>query len=313
MSPVLTAPVEAPPSPPERPGYFAVAWATFLGYFFTILVLLLFAILALFAGLTLIDTTDSVTRGLFYRYDVWSWVAEACVGLLVVGLTTLLVGSFLQARTGWEVPFGATFATLLVTGYAPFLALTPLYGATGLVSLAAAAWILRRLARPSGAEPMTPLGQVPRRFRRAVAIAVAIAVPAMALYALGYGLTHPLRFDATFQGERSFERQPGESVRYLFRLDNAGRALVTDLQLVKTEGSPALQVERAGDARLKPLGDVELKRDDFDQTFALQLRHGAACTTPVARVDALWVRYTVLGMRHEQRIPLVDGPSVRCR
>ena len=40
MSPVLTAPVEAPPSPPERPGYFAVAWATFLGYLFTVILAL---------------------------------------------------------------------------------------------------------------------------------------------------------------------------------------------------------------------------------------------------------------------------------
>jgi hypothetical protein len=24
-------------------------------------------------------------------------------------------------------------------------------------------------------------------------------------------------------------------------------------------------------------------------------------------------RYTVLSMEHEQRVPLVDGPSVRCR
>lgn len=36
MSPVATAPVEAPPAPPGRPGFFAVAWATFLGYVFTL-------------------------------------------------------------------------------------------------------------------------------------------------------------------------------------------------------------------------------------------------------------------------------------
>jgi hypothetical protein len=37
MSPVLTAQVEAPPSPPERPRYLSVAWATFLGYLITAL------------------------------------------------------------------------------------------------------------------------------------------------------------------------------------------------------------------------------------------------------------------------------------
>jgi hypothetical protein len=319
MSPVLAAPVEAPPAPPERPGYFAVAWATFLGYLWTVLIALPFVLLATLAGLTLVDTSDSVGRGLFYRYDVWSWAAEACVGLLAVGATTLLVGSQLRVRTGWEVPFGATFATLLLTGYAPLLALTPLYGATGIVSLGVAAFVLRRLARPSGAEPTTPIGQVPRRYRRAAAIALAIAVPLMALYAAGYALTHPLRFDATLQTneKRVFQREPGGLARYLFRLDNTGRADVTGLELVRVEGSPALQVERAGSvgwgsrAPLEPLDRGDLNRDGF-RAFALELRQGATCPTAVARLDALWVRYTVLGMRHEQRIPLVDPPRVRC-
>jgi hypothetical protein len=53
-------------------------------------------------------STDSVGRGAFYRYDFWSWGAEACVGLLAVGLTALMVGHQLRTRTGWEVPFGAT-------------------------------------------------------------------------------------------------------------------------------------------------------------------------------------------------------------
>jgi hypothetical protein len=324
MSPVLTAPVEAPPGPPERPGYFAVASATFLGYLFTVLIALPFVLGAVLAGLSMVDTSDSVARGLFYRYDVWSWAAEACIGLLAVGATTLLVGNQLHARTGWEVPFGTTFGTLLLTGYAPLLALTPLYGATGIVSLGAAALVLRRFARPSGAEPMTPLGQVPRRYRRAVAITLAVAVPLMAIYAVGYGLTHPLRFDATFDGhKRVFARDPGAVVRYIFRLDNPGRAKVSGLEVTKVEGSPALQVERAGSvdwgrqtmldhARLEPLADEDLKREGF-RAFALDLRQGASCPTSVARLDALWVRYTVLGMRHEQRIPLVDGPSVRCR
>jgi hypothetical protein len=43
------------------------------------------------------------------------------------------------------------------------------------------------------------------------------------------------------------------------------------------------------------------------------LRHGRACPPPAGGLDAIWIRYTVLGMEHEQRVPLVDGPSVRCR
>lgn len=119
MAPTVVAPVEAPPAPPERPGYLSVAWATFLGYLFTVFLLFAVAILALVAGLALNDTSDSVGRGLFYRYDVWSWGAEACVGVLVVGVTSLMVGSQLHHRTGWEVPFGTTFMTLLLAGYAP--------------------------------------------------------------------------------------------------------------------------------------------------------------------------------------------------
>jgi hypothetical protein len=32
------------------------------------------------------------------------------------------------AQQGWEVGFGFPFLTLLVTGYAPAVALTPMYG-----------------------------------------------------------------------------------------------------------------------------------------------------------------------------------------
>ena len=323
MSPVLTAPVEAPPGPPPRPGFFAVAWATFLGYFFSALLLLVVGILLWAAGVAVLDAGGAAGRGLFYRYDTWSWAAEACAAILMTGFTALLVGSSLNARTGWEVPFGTTFATLLLTGYAPALALTPLYGATAVVSLVLAALVLRWRARPSGAEPMTPLGQVPRRFRRTVAIGVAVAVPLMAGYVVAYGLTHPLRADRTLSSEkRSFAHEPGKRMLYSFRIDNSGRAVVSDLELVRTQGSPAIQVERVGSVRhglmtdedqLEPVARMELGRDDFDEEMALVLRQGASCPTPVAKLDAVWVRYTVLGMRHEQRIPLVRGPFVRCR
>ena len=325
MSPVLTAPVEAPPGPPPRPGFFAVAWATFLGYFVSALLLLLLGLAVSLVGVGVIDVGGTAGRGLFYRYDAWSWAAEACAAILVTGLTALLVGSFLSSRTGWEVSYGTTFATLLLTGYAPALAITPLYGATAVVSLVLAALVLRWRARPSGAEPMTPLGHVPRPLRRAVAIGVAVAVPLMAGYVVAYGLTHPLRFDWNVSGhERSFARDAGDRMIYVFRLANIGRAVVSDLEVVRTEGSPAIQVERAGSVgpggitfrgarAVQPLARMELARDEFDEEVALVLRQGASCPTSVARLDAVWVRYTVLGMRHEQRIPLVRGPSVRCR
>lgn len=321
MSPVLAAPVEAPPAPPERPGYFAVAWATFLGYLFTVILALPLVLAAAYVGVDFIDITNSVGRGVFYRYDLWSWAAEACVGLVAVGLTALMVGHQLRTRTGWEVTFGVAFLTLLVTGYAPALALTPLYGATGLVSLGLAAFVLRRRAAPSGAEPRTALGQVPQRFRRPVAIAAAVGVPLMVAYALGYAATHPLRFDADSTKKRTYERHPGAIERYSFNIRDLGQAGASDLAVVRAEGSPALQLERAGVARwgwrgrdqgrLMPLDTLEL--GSFPERITLELRQGALCPARVGRLDAVWIRYTVLGMRHEQRIPLVDGPSVRCR
>lgn len=323
MSPVLTAPVEAPPGPPPRPGYLAVAWATFLGYLVSAVLLFIVGVLLVYAGAGVSDVGGSAGRGLFYRYDTWSWAAEASAAILMTGLTALLVGSYLNSRTGWEVPFGTTFATLLLTGYAPALAITPMYGATAVVSLVLATLVLRWRARPSGAEPMTFLGRVPRPLRRTVAIGLAIAVPLMACYVLAYGVTHPLRADWNASGQkRSFAHEPGDRMLHSFRIANTGRAVVSNIELVRTEGSPTIQVERVGSVkpgvvidaeRIEPLARMELGRDEFDEEVALVLRQGASCPTPVARLDAVWVRYTVLGMRHEQRVPLVRGPFVRCR
>jgi hypothetical protein len=305
MSPVLTAPVEAPPARPERPGFLAVAWATFLGYLVTALLGLVVVIGSVLAGVPVWDGPSTPGRGLFYRYDVWSWCAEACVAIIVLAVTAGMVGACLRERTGWEVGFGAIFLTLFATGYAPALALTPLYGATGLVSLLLAAYVLRRLARPSGAEPRSFLGQVPLRYRRPVAIGIAIGLPLAVLYVLGYAATHPLRDDWDAQKRTVFKREAGALNRYEFSVRNAGRADVTDMSLVRTEGSPALAVERA---RLAAFDD-----DTGRGNSVLVLRQGAICPPGVATLDAIWIRYTVLGMRHEQRIPLQHGPAVRCR
>ena len=271
------------------------------------------------------DRSDSIERGAFYRYDGWSWAAEACLGVLAVAVTAAIVGSVLRSRTGWEVPYGWTFLILFATGYAPVLALTPLYGATGVVSLALAAILLRWRAGPSGAEPTTPLGEVPRRYRRAVAIAMAVAGPVMAAYVLAYAAKHPLRFDAqwTNSAKRVVAHEPGKMMRWSFRLEVVGSATVTDLEVFKSEGSPALQLERAGvldyewsrsvRMPLRPLAGLELDKDDYDSSLTLELRHGRACPPPAGGLDAVWIRYTVLGMEHEQRVPLVEGPSVRCR
>jgi hypothetical protein len=106
MNPIVTAPEQAPPAPPPRPGFFAVAWSTFLGYLLTVVLAFPLIFLASEAGLGLTDRSDSMERGVFYRYDGWSWAAEACLGLLAVTVTAAIVGSVVRSRTGWEVPYG---------------------------------------------------------------------------------------------------------------------------------------------------------------------------------------------------------------
>lgn len=305
MSPTaVVPPVEAPPAPPERPGFVAVAWATFLGYFFTAVLGLFVGVAGVLAGVALWQGPQSSVRGLFYRYDAWSWGAEACAALLVLSVMAAIVGSCLRDRTGWEVSYGAIFLTLFLTGYAPALAITPLYGATGLVSLILAALVLRHLARPSGAEPRTALQQVPARWRRPVTIGIAVAVPAMAVYVVGYAATHPLRDDWDGHARTVLKREPGAVKRVEIQIRQTGRAEVTDPELVRVEGSPALQVERAR---------LAISTDDVFRRSVLVVRQGESCPPGLATLDALWVRYTVLGMRHEQRIPLGRGPAVRCR
>jgi hypothetical protein len=239
-----------------------------------------------------------------------------------------MVGHQLRTRTGWEVGFGTLVLTLLFAGYAPGLALTPLYGATGVVSLLVATVILRRAARPSGGEPRTALGQLPRRLRRPVAIAVAVAVPLMAVYVLGYAVTHPLQVGDSPRA--AYARDAGALERFPLDLYNGGHATVTELSIVRVEGSPALQLERAGvpvrsfawdrarapeprEWPLRPLSVAELGSDRDGDQIELELRQGSICPPGLASLDAVWVRYTVLGMRHEQRLPLVRGPAVRCR
>ncbi len=299
----VVPPVEAPPAPPERPSFLAVAWATFLGYLVTAVLALAIGMVGLLAGGPLWKDAQAPGRGLFYAYDVWSWAAEACAGLLILSVTAVIVGSSLRERTGWEVGFGTIFLTLFATGYAPALAITPLYGATGLVSLLLAALVLRRLARPSGAEPRTALQQVPARWRRPIAIGVAIAVPVMALYTVGYAVTHPLR-DWDTGARTVLKRDPGAVNRVELQIHQTGRSAVTDPELVRVEGSPALQVERAR---------MAISTDDDFRRSVLVLRQGESCPPGLATLDAVWVRYTVLGMGHEQRIPLQRGPAVRCR
>jgi hypothetical protein len=309
-------------SPPPRPSLWGVGWATFLGYLLTVLCGLPLVLLLVGVGVGIDPSGDG--RGVFHAYDVWSWLAEACVGLLATFVTAFFVGDSLRRRTGWEVPFSFTFVTLLLTGYAPLLALTPLYGATAPVSLAAATLLLRWRAAPAGSEPLKMLGAVPRRYRRGVVIAIALAGPLMFAYVLAYGATHPLHPSDT-GAPHTYSYKPGKLVRYDLSLANDGQFAITNLSIVRVEGSPALQLERVGiEADTWTVKDIDhptpppmrpLGRDyrpGFGRYFTLELRQGRVCPPGLATLDAVWVRYTVLGTRQEQRIPLERPPSVRC-
>jgi len=323
MSSALAESTPTGVSPPPRPSVWAVGWAAFFGYLLTLLVGLPVAVVLSGVGVDV----GGEGRGVFHAYDVWSWLAEVCLGVLATFVTAFFVGDRLRRRTGWEVPFSFAFVTLLVTGYAPLLAFTPLYGAAAPVSLVAATLLLRWRAAPAGAEPLKLLGAVPRRYRRAVAIALAVTGPLMFAYVVAYGATHPLRWGYG-SDERVHAYKPGKLMRYELALENGAPAAVSDISIVRVEGSPALQVERVGlepnagdcvvptgrrtcDVPLRPLGDYRV--DEIGrEPIVLELRQGRVCPPGIATLDAVWVRYTVLGTRQEQRIPLQDSPGVRC-
>ena len=240
MSPVLTETPGTGIAPPEKPSRWQIGLSTFAGYLVAALTLLLVVGLPV---LGLIGFPNVEGRGLFHVYDGWSLAAEACAGLLLTSATAWAVARQIRISTGWEVPFGFTFLTLLVTGYAPALALTPFFWATAPVSLLLATWILHWRCEPGGAEPMRTLGRVPRRYRRRVAIGLAVAAPLMLGYALFYAAAHPLSVDGG-RGAKTYGHEPGKLLRYELFVDNPGTADVTDVALVRLEGSPVLQLER---------------------------------------------------------------------
>lgn len=324
MSSTLTEQAPTGISPPARPSVWRVGWATFIGYVITVVIGLPIVVVMASLGIAVFNGPG---RGIFLSYDVWSWLAEACVGLLATGLTAFVVRGSLHQRTGWEVPFWFTFATLLLTGYAPLLALTPLYGATAPVSLVAATLILRWRAEPGGGEPRKWLGGVPRRYRRRVAIGLAVGAPLMLGYVVAYGATHPVRTISVFPQHRAWAFEPGKLHRYSLYLENSGPFEVSDVSIVGVDGSPALQLERVGIAArrwtvpeggssappLHPLGaDYTVGSVGSDDAITLELREGKLCPPGLAKLDAVRIRYAVLGSRHEQRIPLPDAPRVRC-
>jgi hypothetical protein len=330
MSPTLTEHAGTGISPPVKPSVWRVGWAAFLGYLFTFLGGLPLVFLTLAVG---IDVLGGEGRGAFERYDVWSWLAEACVGLFATVFTAWAVAWQLRERTGWEVPLSFTFLTLLLTGYAPLLALTPFYWAAAPVSLVAATLILRWRCEPAGAEPRALLSVVPRRYRRQAVIALGVSLPLIAGYALAYGTTHPLHWDGSVgfspngtaithaSDPPRYQRDPGAIERYVFGVKNIGRFDVDDVTLTAVEGDPVFQLEFAGlrgagrtpwvRGALNPLSEVRLPARET-RYLVLEFRQGRTCVGPTAQLDAVRLRFSVLGGAFEERLPLLDPPTIRC-
>ena len=65
-------------------------------------------------------------------------------------------------------------------------------------------------------------------------------------YALFYAAGHPLNVDGA-RGAKAYDHEPGKLLRYELYVSNGGTADVTDIALVRLEGSPVLQLERALD------------------------------------------------------------------
>ena len=339
MSVTQSAPPEVGIEPVVRPGFLRVGWATFSGYVFALVLLIPAAIGVHFLGIGAWPGSDSLDRGVFYRSDAWSFLAEACVGILVTALTATLVRSELRRQTNWEVPIGFTFLTLFLTGYAPAAALTPLYGATAVVSLIVATIVLRWRAQPAGAEPMPILGAVPRRHRRAVAIAALVAAPAMVLYVIGYGVTHPIHWDGSVgfgtsgtgdrqgDGRATYARDPGAIERYVLPVENLSPFEVNHIAVTGLQGSPVFQLEDAGTFEggtpadwpfgrgprrpLTPLHALTLGPQS-DRYLVLELRQGPICSGPIARLESVSLQYSVLGGTFDERMPLGDAPTIRC-
>jgi hypothetical protein len=328
MSGAVAEQTAAPLAPPKRPGWLRVVWATFLGYVLAGFTLFGLLTLAWAVGVGVWGGDDTVARGIFHRYDAWSWAAEACAGLLATGVTASMVDWRLRAQTGWEAPFWLVFLVLMAAGYVPGLALTPLYGATGLASLLVASVVLWRVARPSGAEPMGPLTAVPRSHRRAVVIALGAITASMAAYVVGYAATHPIDMttpelsdEAGGDRVREYRHRPGSLVRYTMNLFSEDRATPRDVRVVGIEGSPVWQLERTGieastwelgeQRPLRPVRGIDLTNPDGND-LTLELRQGATCPTPVAKLNALVLEYRLFGRTWRQRLPLSVPPAVRC-
>jgi hypothetical protein len=147
-------------------------------------------------------------------------------------------------------------------------------------------------------------------------------------YVLAYGATHPLHTGAYAANHKAWRHDPGKLTRYDLYLEDLGAFAVSDVSIVGVEGTPTLQLERVGvEARiqgaqpdrgyapppLRPLDDSYRPGPaGDDRAITLELRQGKLCPPGLAKLDAVWVRYTVLGSRHAQRIPLRDPPRVRC-
>ena len=66
-----------------------------------------------------------------------------------------------------------------------------------------------------------------------------------------------------------------------------------------------------GRGALRPLGELELPARET-RYLVVEFRQGRECARPTAQLDAVRLRFGVLGGTFDERVPLADKPTIRC-
>jgi hypothetical protein len=122
--------------------------------------------------------------------------------------------------------------------------------------------------------------------------------------------------DRSADSQVIYARDPGATERYVLPLRNAGVVDVDDLVVIGVEGSPVFQLDAvlgqpvlSGDP--KPLEAIDLP-SRATRRLTLEFHQGPQCPERTGTLDAVRLRYSVLGGTYVERIPLGDPPTIHC-
>lgn len=330
---VATASTGALPAPPERPGWWRVIVAVFLGYVYAALALFGLALLAVLLGLVAWNepkVSDAILSGPYAVDGAWSLAANAAVAFTAVAVAAWVVAHVLERRLEEPVSLPLVFAALAVSGYVPFLALEGRFRLSGLLGLLLAAGLIRWLAvgdtRAALAVERARARLLERGWWHRLVVAGAIGWAAALAVAASYGLAHPLTSGYAVDYEPSnyvyqrigdqqyhvFRGPPGTEGSYMFDFRNAGFA---DLTVQGVELPEGFGFELAGfslsqSADGGPGASVVAGRDSA--WLDLRLRVVPCEGVGLTALREVRVHYTVLGRAQSQLLLLTPPPAVRC-